>query len=113
MPLLRVACAVKCEESSPSKPAGPTFKEKMQKAGYRALGGGFSGAAAMLIQVGTLMWLRTTMNYQYRYGTSTGEALRALYAEGGVGRLHQGLPFALLQTPLSRFGDTAANSGVL
>ena len=36
-----------------------------------------------------------------------------LYAEGGVRRFYQGLPWALLQTPLTRFGDTAANSGVL
>ena len=30
----------------------------------------------------SLMWLRTAMNYQYRYGTSTSEALTALYQEG-------------------------------
>jgi len=29
----------------------------------RALGGGISGATAMIIQVSSLMWLRTTMNY--------------------------------------------------
>ena len=33
---------------------------------YKAARGGVSGAAAMTVQVGTLMWLRTTMNYQYR-----------------------------------------------
>ncbi|KAL1498496.1 hypothetical protein AB1Y20_013821 [Prymnesium parvum] len=87
--------------------------EVLQKAARRALGGGLSGAAAGVLQVLSLMWLRTTMNYQYRFGTSTGEALRTLYAQGGVPRLYQGLPYALLQTPLSRFGDTAANSGVL
>jgi hypothetical protein len=32
------------------------------------------------------MWLRTTMNYQYRYGTTTTEAIRTLYREGGVMR---------------------------
>jgi len=56
------------------------------------------------------MWLRTTLNYQYRYGTTTVEALNTLYKEGGVSRLYQGLPFALIQGPLSRFGDTAANT---
>ncbi len=30
----------------------------------RALGGGLPGAAAMTAQVVSLMWLRTTMNYQ-------------------------------------------------
>ncbi|EOD10107.1 hypothetical protein EMIHUDRAFT_446231 [Emiliania huxleyi CCMP1516] len=59
------------------------------------------------------MWLRTTMNYQYRHGSSTCAAMRTLYAHGGVSRFYQGLPYALLQTPLSRFGDTAANTGVL
>ena len=53
------------------------------------------------------------MNYQYRYGTSTREALRTLYGQGGFGRFYQGVGWALLQTPLSRFGDAAANSGVL
>ena len=32
---------------------------------------------------------------------------------GGVGRLYQGLWAALLQAPLARFGDTAANAGAL
>ena len=34
----------------------------------KALRSGFSGSAAMTIQVFALMWMRTTMNYQYRYG---------------------------------------------
>ena len=59
------------------------------------------------------MWLRTVMNYQYRHGTTFAYSFRVLYAEGGVRRFYQGLPWALLQTPLTRFGDTAANSGVL
>ena len=56
------------------------------------------------------MWLRTAVNYQYRFGTSTKEALRILYNDGGIPRLYQGLPLALLQGPLSRFGDTASNA---
>merc|ERR1719424_27067 len=83
------------------------------KAVKRALGGGVSGALAGVFQVLLLMWLRTTMNYQYRNGGSTREALDALYAEGGIARFYRGISFALFQTPLSRFGDTAANSGVL
>ena len=43
-----------------------TFSEIMKKAGKKALGGGISGLIAGVIQVVTLMWLRTTMNYQYR-----------------------------------------------
>merc|ERR1719215_1725628 len=59
------------------------------------------------------MWMRSTMNYQYRYGTSTGEALRELYKQGGIRRFYQGLGPALMQAPISRFGDVAANQGVL
>ena len=66
-----------------------------------------------MIQVITLMWLRTTMNYQYRYGTGTKEAMSTLWKQGGIGRFYQGLPYALMQAPLARFGDTAANTGVL
>ena len=53
------------------------------------------------------------MNYQYRYGTSTTEALTTLYADGGFPRYYSGLTFALIQGPISRFGDTAANVGIL
>ena len=59
------------------------------------------------------MWLRTTMNYQYANGTSTLTALRTLYKDGGIPRFYKGLAPALIQGPLSRFGDTAANAGVL
>jgi ribosomal protein S5 len=93
--------------------ATASFNEVMGSAMRRALGGGISGAIAGVIQVLTLMWLRTTMNYQYRYGTGTREAMAALYKQGGIGRFYQGLPYAIFQAPLSRFGDTAANSGVL
>ena len=61
----------------------------------------------------TLMWLRTTLNYQYKYGTSTTAALKTLYAQGGIPRLYRGVGWAFLQGPLARFGDTAANAGVL
>ena len=57
-PLAMIA-AKKTEE----KPK-PTMKEILQKAGKRALGGGLPGAAAMVVQVMTLMWLRTTVNYR-------------------------------------------------
>lgn len=53
------------------------------------------------------------MNYQYRFGTSTTTAATTLYADGGWTRYYQGLSAALLQGPISRFGDTAANAGIL
>lgn len=83
------------------------------KAGKKALGGGQAGASAAVVQVFSLMWLRTAMNYQYRYGGNLNQALKTLIDEGGIARLYQGLPFALLQGPLSRFGNVAAQVGVL
>lgn len=53
------------------------------------------------------------MNYQYRYGTTTTSAIKTLYHEGGYARYYQGLLAALVQGPVSRFGDTAANAGIL
>ncbi|TDL20458.1 mitochondrial carrier [Rickenella mellea] len=85
----------------------------LPKALKAALGGGLSGAAAMVLQVLTLMPLRTVMNYQYRYGTTTTQAIKTLYADGGYTRYYQGLSAALIQGPVSRFGDTAANAGIL
>ncbi|CAM9223623.1 unnamed protein product, partial [Ectocarpus fasciculatus] len=80
---------------------------------WRGIQGGLAGGMAMGINVCTLMWMRTTINYQYRYGTGTMDAFRALYKDGGVPRFYRGLIPALMQGPLSRFGDTAANTGTL
>lgn len=85
----------------------------LQKSFNRAFRGGTAGATAMVLQVGSLMWLRTTMNYQYRHGVSTSVALRTLYSQGGIPRFYKGVVPALFQGPLSRFGDTAANAGVI
>ena len=93
--------------------APPDPPSPLGRALRSALGGGIPGAAAMGVQVTALMWLRTTMNYQYRTGTALPAALRALYSEGGVRRFYAGYPAAMIQAPLSRFGDTAANAGTL
>jgi len=85
----------------------------MAKAGKRALGGGLAGAAAMFVQVGSLMWMRTAMNYQYRNGGTMKGAFTTLYSDGGIRRFYRGVGPALFQGPLSRFGDTAANAGML
>ncbi|CAL1702562.1 unnamed protein product [Somion occarium] len=85
----------------------------LKKALMSALGGGLSGAAAMILQVLTLMPIRTVMNYQYRYGTHMTTAIKTLHADGGWTRYYQGLTAALIQGPVARFGDTAANAGIL
>jgi hypothetical protein len=85
----------------------------LKRAGKKALGGGIAGALAMVAQVALLMWMRTVMNYQHANGLSTWGAITTLYAEGGIARLYQGWQAALLQAPISRFGDTAANAGMM
>ena len=68
----------------------------------RAAEGGFAGSLAMIINVLSLMWIRTIINYQYRYGTSTTEAFWALYNDGGLLRFYRGLIPALLQGKYSK-----------
>ena len=108
-------------ESNPGKhdkdaahnPDDQSMSAIMAKAGKRALGGGLAGAAAMFVQVGSLMWMRTAMNYQYRNGGTMKGAFTTLYSDGGIRRFYRGVGPALFQGPLSRFGDTAANAGML
>eukprot|EP01128_Nolandella_sp_AFSM9_P010139 TRINITY_DN6964_c0_g1_i1.p1 TRINITY_DN6964_c0_g1~~TRINITY_DN6964_c0_g1_i1.p1 ORF type:complete len:329 (-),score=83.77 TRINITY_DN6964_c0_g1_i1:152-1003(-) len=89
------------------------MREVLARAGRRALGGGTAGAIAMFVQVTSLMWMRTTMNYQYRHGGTTIAAWKHLYGEGGIRRFYRGYSAAILQGPLSRFGDTAAQAGAM
>merc|ERR1739841_113708 len=97
---------------------GPDFGAILSKAASRALPSGAAGGAAMGLNIMCLMWMRTTVNYQYRYGTGTITAIKTLYEDGGRGfkgitRFYRGLVPALFQGPLSRFGDTAANAGMM
>lgn len=73
--------------------------------------GGIAGGLAGIVQVFLMMWIRTTISYQYRHGLTTKEALVVLYKQGGVRRFYRGLSFALIQAPLSRFGSIASNEG--
>lgn len=79
----------------------------------KAVKSGFTGYGAMSLQVVSLMWLRTTVNYQYKNGTQFRETLSILYKQGGIPRFYRGLVPALFQAPLSRFGDIATNTGVM
>jgi hypothetical protein len=96
----------------PTTTTPPSLHQILKKSAKKALGGGLPGAAAGLLQVISLMWLRTIMNSQYRFGKSFLETSTTLWNEGGVGRFYKGLLFAAVQGPLSRFGSTAANDGV-
>jgi hypothetical protein len=99
----------------------PAFVEKIEidkwailgEAAKRAGQGGVAGAASIAINICTMMWMRTIVYYQYRYGTTTTVAMKTLYADGGIPRFYRGLLPALIQGPLARFGDIAANTGTL
>ena len=96
----------------PSSQNRTSLNQILIRAGKRGLGGGIPGALAGLVQVITLMWLRTIVNYQSRYGTTFAQAFVTLMNDGGIRRLYRGLMFALIQAPLARFVSTAANDGV-
>ena len=80
---------------------------------HNSINSGISGASAMSVNVLSLMWMRTIINYQYRNGGNLMTVISTLYKDGGIPRFYKGLFPALIQGPMSRFGDTAANTGVL
>ena len=45
----------------------PTFSEVMDKAAKSALRGGTAGAVAMGLNVGALMWMRTTVRFMLEF----------------------------------------------
>ena len=51
----------------------------LSKASASAFRGGLAGFAAGVIQVGSFMWMRTAMNYQYVNGGNMIQAISALY----------------------------------
>jgi hypothetical protein len=87
--------------TSTATKAPKPLSEILSESAKKGLGGGLPGMAAMVLQVGSLMWLRTTINYQYRHGTSTSVALRTLYREGGVLRC--------VESKMSNFCRSAKN----
>ena len=74
---------------------------------------GTSGSKTMAFNIVSLMWLRTVMNYQYRYGTSFNQTIKLLYKDGGIKRFYSGITYALMEAPLIKFFDTFSNSFIL
>jgi Mitochondrial carrier protein len=103
------------DRSLSSEPAAVPYNlgKILRKACNKALGGGIPGAIAGVIQVVALMWLRTVINHQARYGTSFVQSMKFLHKDGGIPRFYSGLGFALIQAPVTRFVATASNDGVL
>lgn len=75
----------------------------------RAVRDGYAASMASIVSVFLLMWLRTSMSYQYVHGVTMMEAIHALYSDGGIPRFYKGLVPALFMMPLSRFGDIFSN----
>lgn len=100
---------IKTEKPNPPQ---MTLSQILRKAGRIGIGGGVPGAIAGVVQVISLMWLRTVTSYQCRYGTTLHQAIITLYRDGGIQRFYRGVGFALVQAPLVRFVSTAANDGV-
>jgi len=88
-------------------------KDIIDKSFNKAVNGGSAGFMAMTGQVFGLMWMRTMINHQYRYGGKISTTFKTLYTEGGIPRFYRGIGFALMQAPISRFGDTAMNIGMM
>jgi hypothetical protein len=97
------------QDSTMKTKTSPSVIKRSLSAAFR---GGIAGFVAMILQVILLMWLRTVVNFQYRNNAGILEAFQTLWEEGGLGRFYQGITFALLMGPISRFGDSAANEGM-
>ena len=96
-------------QSSSSTTYNHSNKNSSSNNRNRVIRNGVSGAVGGVLQVITLMWLRTLTSYQYRHGVSMTDAAHELYNDGGIGRFYKGWQYALLQGPLSRFGSVASN----
>ena len=70
------------------------IQEIFEKSKNKALRGGVMVRAFMVVQVSSLMWLRTMMNYQYANGGSISNTFKTLYKEGGITRFYRGYSFA-------------------
>ena len=90
-----------------------SLTEIYAKSKNKIINGGLAGSSAAVVQVTSLLWLRTTLNYQYTNGISTSDALKTLYNKGGIKRFYRGYIPALILASSARFTDTFANVGVL
>ena len=81
--------AISISSSSSSSSSNSSSRQQPQDAWAilahaksQAFKGGMAGASAQVFNVMTFMWLRTTMNYQYRHGGSTTQVIKTLWKEG-------------------------------
>mmetsp|Transcript_32729 Transcript_32729/g.76093 ORF Transcript_32729/g.76093 Transcript_32729/m.76093 type:complete len:308 (+) Transcript_32729:38-961(+) len=78
-----------------------------------ALCSGLAGMCAQVVNVLSLMWMRTIVMVQFRHGGGVVQVAAGLWREGGVRRFYRGMAPALFLAPASRFCDTAVNDATL
>ena len=88
-----------------SSPTNTTYWNLLTKSASSAL----AAASAMSLNILCLMWMKTTMNYQYRHGGGFVSTVSLLFHQADKFRLYRGIIPALIMGPLYRFGDVAAN----
>ena len=67
-----------------------------------------TGVTTGIIQVSSLLWLRTINNYQYKYGTNLSNTFKILYKNGGPLRFYRGYIPSLFVASSCKFGDLNA-----
>ena len=77
---------------------------------YDVVKDGLIGLKISYLEICSLMWLRTIVNCQYKYGCDIKETLRMLNNEGGIKRYYRGFTLTIIYLPLLRFGDMSCNS---
>ena len=99
---------VETDSNIKKMPSLPSFKGRysIKRIFQTAFSSGSSSAVAGSVQVLSLMWLKTIVNYQYRYGGSISKAVTELYNQGGLSRFYRGLSFAIIQGPLGKYSLT-------
>eukprot|EP01047_Picozoa_sp_COSAG01_P106277 COSAG01_NODE_35401_length_532_cov_1.233256_1_plen_152_part_01 len=108
MHLLDLLCSVLC-----LRPAGATAAGRgLSGAPHHGGGGGNEGRDAAS-PVARRHPRQGQQESARRWPPRFGAAFSKLYAEGGIPRFYNGFWAAIIVGPLSRFGDTAANEGIL
>ena len=67
-----------------------------------------TGITSGIIQVSSLLWLRTINNYQYKYGTPLIDTFKLLYKNGGFIRFYRGYVPSMFVASSCKFGELNA-----
>jgi len=91
-----------------------SFCDKINKTEFtNSISTAKAGGIATLAQITSLMWLKTTINYQSYHGGSISDVVKNLYRDGGVRRFYKGIGMTMIHAPLCRFGDIFSNNLII